>query len=82
MRHRNFQFSLAIAFCLGIAGCKTGEAPTKAAKPTRTRASSTRATPSRSTNARDSNDGNLLLGNPTNAAKTPIIICSRALNTR
>ena len=64
MLHRNFQFTLALALGIGaLAGCTTGSAPTVNVEPT------TRATPMRPTNTGDSNDGNLLLGNPTNAAK-------------
>lgn len=71
MRTRNFHFALALA--LGtIAGCTQGTPPVEV-RPT-TPATAPRPTsqrPPRSANNGDSNDGNLLLGNPTNAGKTP-----------
>ncbi len=73
MRTRNLQFTFAIALCIGAAlvgaaGCTTGAQPPVNAGPT---TPATSNGPSNPTNASDSNDGNLLLGNPTNAAKAP-----------
>ncbi len=65
MRHRTFQFTLALALCASTIGCAAGEAPPINAGPTQ----STPVKPT--TGSRDSNDGNLLLGNPTKAAKDP-----------
>ena len=67
MRIRNFQLILAVAIGVGVAGCTKGTAPPVKVGPTTTRATPTRPTHSRG----DSNDGNLLLGNPTNAGKNP-----------
>ena len=64
MRIRNFQLSLALVIFIGAAGCTTGAQPPQNAGPT------TPATPNPA-NVSDSNDGNLLLGNPTGAAKSP-----------
>ncbi len=68
MRTRNFQFTLALAIGLGLAGCTPDKPDTQTPEnggPT------TAATSKRPTRTGDSNDGNLLLGNPTNAGKTP-----------
>ena len=65
MRFRNFSLTIALSLC-AVAGCKTGSSPVN-------NGPATQATPPRPTkptsSAGDSNDGNLLLGNPTNAAR-------------
>lgn len=71
MRIRNFHYTLALSICVAaVAGCKTGAQMPGSGGPT-TQATPPR--PPRPTNptnmAGDSNDGNLLLGNPTNASK-------------
>ena len=66
MRTRNFPsfFAFAVAIGIGAAGCTQGTQAPRNVGPT------TPATPP-PVNLDDSNDGNLLLGNPTNAAKSP-----------
>ena len=65
MRFRTFHFAFALTLCGYIAGCAQGETPPNIATgPTQT-------TPVKPSATLDSNDGNLLLGNPTNAATDP-----------
>ena len=81
MRYRNFSFVLGLAFFGIVGGCTQGEKPTSTAqKPPKK--SSSKSSSSKSSSSKpfdpsgklaggDSNDGNLLLGNPTNAGKDP-----------
>ena len=71
MRHRNF--SLVLGLILAIAGgCIQGEKPSSPAKNPSATSSSKPFDPSgKLASGADSNEGNLLLGNPTKAAKTP-----------
>ena len=65
MRLRTFHISLALALGATTVGCAQGEAPPAMGT------GPTQSAPAQPTSARDSNEGNLLLGNPTSAAKDP-----------
>ena len=66
LRSSHFPLALSLSLSLAIAGCAQGEAPPVNAGPTK----NAPTTPTGTTDALDSNDGNLLLGNPTGAAKS------------
>lgn len=72
MRHRNFSLVLGLTFLGIVGGCIQGEKPSPTAqKPPATSSNKPFDPAGKSANGADSNDGNLLLGNPTKAAKTP-----------
>ena len=72
MRYRNFSLILALAFVGIVGGCTQGTKPTSSApKPTKNSPTKPFDPSGKLANADDSNDGNLLLGNPTNAGKDP-----------
>lgn len=67
MRYRTFSFVLSLAALGATIGCSQNEAT----PPTAPSKTSKSASPSNTVGAQDSNDGNLLLGNPTDAGKSP-----------